>query len=190
MFTARLRRKLSTCSTDVLQLYYRVVEVPNQRQEEHNLDNVHGRVYQINKYREQIHGTLSGFDRLVFRGSLRRLQYGRWDRDLQPMVAQGMEQYLCSNHILFKDYWEYVKGVSQKVKQASVKPFENQGLPVQFLRNPAADKEEIARAITAGLPCWRDSCDSHAIRGKDRAAAQVWDDLMQQARGEKSTGVN
>jgi hypothetical protein len=31
---------------------------------------------------------------------------------------------------------------------------------------------------------------SHAIRGKDRAAAQVWDDLMQQARAEKSTGVN
>jgi hypothetical protein len=44
--TARLRRKLSTCSTDVLQLYYRVVEVPNQRQEEHNLENVHERVYQ------------------------------------------------------------------------------------------------------------------------------------------------
>jgi hypothetical protein len=36
----------------------------------------------INKYREEIHGTLSGFDRLVFRGSLRRLHYGRWDRNL------------------------------------------------------------------------------------------------------------
>ena len=31
---------------------------------------------------------------------------------------------------------------------------------------------------------------SHAIRGKDRAAAQVWDDLMQQSRAEKHTGVN
>ena len=33
---------------------------------------------------------------------------------------------------------------------------------------------------------------SHAIRGKDRAAAQVWDDLMQQARAEieKSKTVN
>ena len=30
---------------------------------------------------------------------------------------------------------------------------------------------------------------SHAIRGKDRAAAQVWDDLMQQARAEKPAGV-
>jgi integrase len=31
---------------------------------------------------------------------------------------------------------------------------------------------------------------SHAIRGKDRAAALVWDDLMQQARGERPGGVN
>jgi hypothetical protein len=31
---------------------------------------------------------------------------------------------------------------------------------------------------------------SDAVRGKDRAAAQVWDDLMQQSRAEKSTGVN
>ena len=31
---------------------------------------------------------------------------------------------------------------------------------------------------------------SHAIRGKDRAAAQVWDDLIQQSRGERPTGVN
>ena len=30
---------------------------------------------------------------------------------------------------------------------------------------------------------------SHAIRGKDRAAAQVWDDLVKQARGERDRGV-
>ena len=31
---------------------------------------------------------------------------------------------------------------------------------------------------------------SHAIRGKDQAAAQIWDDIMQRARVEKSKGVN
>jgi integrase len=31
---------------------------------------------------------------------------------------------------------------------------------------------------------------SHAIRGKDHAAALSWDDIMQRARSEKSTGVN
>ena len=38
----------------------------------------------------------------MFRGSLRRLNYGYWDQDLQSLVAQGMEQYLWQNHILFK----------------------------------------------------------------------------------------
>jgi hypothetical protein len=113
----------------------------------------------INKYRDQINGTLSGFDRLVFRGLLRRLNYGYWDHDLQSVVAQGMEQYLWQNHILFKDYLDHVKHVSQQVKQASVKPFESQGLPVQFLRDPSLDKDEIARAIATkrrvegGLVC-------------------------------------
>lgn len=113
----------------------------------------------INKYRDQINGSLSGFDRLVFRGSLRRLNCGYWDQDLQSLVAQGMEQYLWQNHILFKDYLDHVKQVSQKVKQAGVKPFQSRGLPVEFLRNPSADKEEIARAIAtkqrvkSGLVC-------------------------------------
>ena len=31
---------------------------------------------------------------------------------------------------------------------------------------------------------------SHAIRGKDHAAALCWDNIMQEARNEKSTGVN
>ena len=31
---------------------------------------------------------------------------------------------------------------------------------------------------------------SHALRGKDQAAAQVWDDVMQRARAEKSKAIN
>lgn len=113
----------------------------------------------INKYRDEINGTLSGFDRLVFRGSLRRLDYGRWDGKLQAFVAQGMEQYLWQNQILFKDYLDHVKSVSQRVKQASTKPIQERGLPVEFLRNPATDKDALARQWaadrkrTSGMVC-------------------------------------
>jgi len=31
---------------------------------------------------------------------------------------------------------------------------------------------------------------SHAIRGKDHAAALCWDDIMQRSRSERPTGVN
>jgi len=113
----------------------------------------------INKYRDQINGVLSGFDRLVFRGSLRGLNYGHFDHKLESMVAKGMEAYLCQNKILFKDYLDYVKRVSREVKQASIKAFEKLGMPVPFLRNPSADKEALARQIAqdkkveSGLVC-------------------------------------
>src|SRR5205085_11518807 len=99
------------------------------------------------KYQDQISGVLNGFDRLVFRGSLRRLNYGRWDQSLSAMVARGMEQYLWQNQILFKDYAEHVKGVSERLKRASLRPFEEQKLTVMFLRSPSVDKEALARKI-------------------------------------------
>src|SRR5271168_2205261 len=113
----------------------------------------------IEKYREEINGVLTGFDRLVFRGSLRRLNYGRYDSGLRAMVAKGMEEYLWQNQILFKDYQDHVKRVSERLKKAVLAPFEEQKIPVIFERNPAADKGEIARRIalergvSSGLVC-------------------------------------
>jgi hypothetical protein len=113
----------------------------------------------IDKYKDQILGVLTGFDRLIFRGSLRRLNYGHWDRSLQAMVAVGMEQYLWQNQILFKHYGDHVKKVSERVKQQSLKPFEQQQLPVVFLRSPQIDKEKLSRrlarekGIRDGLVC-------------------------------------
>ena len=43
----------------------------------------------IKKFKDQILGALSGFDRLVLRGSLRRLQYGTWNGALQARIAKG-----------------------------------------------------------------------------------------------------
>src|ERR1700730_7596931 len=113
----------------------------------------------IEKYHDQIMGVVAGFDRLVFRGSLRRLNYGRWDDQLKAMVAIGMEQYLWQNKILFKDYLQYMKRASERLKKESLKPFLEQGLPVVFLRDPWAQKDELARrvaeekSIGSGLVC-------------------------------------
>jgi hypothetical protein len=155
--TARLRRKLSRCRIGVLLCTMVSLKFEITGTEQHNTENAMQEF--INKYRDQINGTLSGFDRLVFRGTLRRLNYGYWDRDLRSLVAQGMEPYLWQNHILFQDYLDHVKHVRQKVKQASVKPFESRGLTVEFLRDPSAHQDEIARAMAAqrsvesGLVC-------------------------------------
>jgi hypothetical protein len=47
----------------------------------------------ISKYKSQIGGVISGFDRLVFRGSLRSLVHER-----------GMKNYLWHNQVLLKEF--------------------------------------------------------------------------------------
>ena len=63
--------------------------------------------------------------------------------------ARGMEQYLWQSQILFKDYQQHAKRLSQRVRDASLKPFRQGELPVVFLRDPRADKDELARTIAA-----------------------------------------
>src|SRR5580700_9850334 len=113
----------------------------------------------IEKYRDEISGTLSGHDRLILRGSLGRLNYGPWSSQLGAGIAQGMEQYLWQNKILFKDYSAHVKRISEQLKRASVQLFEQHNRPVVFLRSPSTKKDELARQmaqkdqIHTGLVC-------------------------------------
>lgn len=113
----------------------------------------------IAKYGEHIQGVLSGFDRLVLRGSLPRLNYWQWEPSMKMMRGKGMEEYLWQNEILFKDYSDHVKRVSERVKKASLEPYRKQGLPVEFVRSPAVDKDELAqkvareKGIQSGLVC-------------------------------------
>jgi hypothetical protein len=91
----------------------------------------------IDKFEKDIQGVLSGFDRVVFRGTLPRLSY-----------PGGMKLYLIQNKILCKHYEDHVKAVSQKVKKASLAPFQQQGLPVKHVY-ARDDKEQIARAVAS-----------------------------------------
>ena len=67
-----------------------------------------------------IEGVISGLDRLVFRGTLRRLY--------QP---QGREWYLCQNKILIKDYGQPVEKVSAKWKESAIAPIRSMGRVVK-----------------------------------------------------------
>src|ERR1051326_4257284 len=113
----------------------------------------------IDKYQDQIAGVVTGFDRLIFHGTLRRLHYGGWDHQLCAKVALGMEEYLWQNRILFKDYNAHVKSVSDRLKHASERPFREQKRPVLFLRSASADKDKLAREVAerdqirSGLVC-------------------------------------
>ena len=91
----------------------------------------------IAQYEKDIQGVMSGLDRVLFRGSLRRLTH-----------SLGMKWYLSENHILCKKYEDHVKDISQKVKKAAVEPFQRQKLLVKHVYG-RDDKEQIARAFAA-----------------------------------------
>src|SRR5256712_1972246 len=92
----------------------------------------------IGKHQDQIAGVLSGFDRLVLRGTLRSIAYG-----------QGMSQYLWSNQILLKDFGSHVEQVSQRLKAASLAEVVAAGRRVRYLASSTVSKEKIARRIAA-----------------------------------------
>jgi hypothetical protein len=117
--------------------------------EDHSSEKGRNAVQQfIANHRDEISGVLSGFDRLVLRGTLRSIAH-----------LQGMNQYLWNNQILLKEFGSHVEQVSQRLKAASLGAAAAVGRPVRYLASAEVSKENIARRIAAedgisdGLVC-------------------------------------
>ena len=82
----------------------------------------------IQKNQEKVNGVLSGFDRLVFRGTLRSLSY-----------SAGMMNFLYSNEVLLKNYDEYVQEVTAQIKE-NAKPNSYQNQSSKSLPNFQQDR--------------------------------------------------
>ena len=89
------------------------------------------------KYSDKIQGVLSGFDRLIFRGSLRKIAY-----------TFGLNSYLWANDVLLKDFGSHANEISDRIKEAALRCVQECGRPIQYLPSSKDDKEAIARSIT------------------------------------------
>jgi hypothetical protein len=85
-------------------------------------------------------GILSGFDRLVFRGRLRRLY--------QP---EGMNHYFNDNYVQRKEFKEHARSVTAQVVQASLAEAKRCER-YRFLNSSRIDKDQVARAIAKKQP--------------------------------------
>ena len=92
----------------------------------------------LERHADDVLGMVSGFDRLRLRGTLRRIAN-----------AQGMGSFLTQQHVLLKDFGEYVQDATARVKQATEAVATAHGRPVLFVSRPSADKEAIVREIVA-----------------------------------------
>ena len=88
------------------------------------------------KHAADVIGVLSGFDRLVFRGTLRFLAH-----------HLGMMRYLWAERVLLKDFARHAEAVTQQLREASEAHARDTGRPIHFMPSSASSKEDRARAI-------------------------------------------
>jgi hypothetical protein len=119
----------------------------------------------LDRHQPNVGGVLSGFDRILFRGSLRSLSY-----------VNGMNKFLSSHGVLLKDFGSFASRVSARLKDRSQAVAEAAGRPWVYIESPKASKEDIARGIAQrddiqeGLICVLscvEPCQTYAIR-RDR----------------------
>lgn len=92
----------------------------------------------ITKHGDLMIGVLSGFDRLVFRGSLRTLSH-----------LNGMLLYLSRAHVLLKDFGSHVQAMSDRIKETTKALAKARGITEMYVPSPKRNKEAIARQIAA-----------------------------------------
>src|SRR5213080_3328718 len=101
----------------------------------------------LHRYAASVIGTLSGWDRLLFRGTLCRIAN-----------AAGLASFLSYTGVLLKDATRHMEAATARVRAASEQAAAA-GRPVVYVQAPSADKEALARSIAArdgvgrGLVC-------------------------------------
>ena len=89
----------------------------------------------ITKHREGVSGVLSGWDRIVFRGTYRIL-----------CVASGMMEYLWRAGVLLKEFGSHAEAMTRTLLEASLEAAERHKRPVLYLPSNATPKEDGNRS--------------------------------------------
>lgn len=88
------------------------------------------------KHADVVIGSLSGFDRLVFRGTLRALCH-----------RFGVKNYLWAMQVLLKDFAGHAEALTGQLREASEALARRTARPIRYLASSATSKEQIAREI-------------------------------------------
>ncbi len=112
----------------------------------------------IERHRDRIVGVWHGFDRILFRGTMRALSY--------PV---GRDKYLNVHGVLYKHFGDFVQRISGRIKDHAAQYAAKHGRPFQYLASSSLSKEAYALSImerdsiAQGLVCvlsWVESCQT------------------------------
>jgi len=90
----------------------------------------------LKRHKDRIKGIISGFDRILFRGTLRTISY-----------SKGIEQWLWSEGVRLTEFGPFAEKVSNRLKEHAKAIAGKNGRPFKHIFSPKVSKEEIARQI-------------------------------------------
>jgi hypothetical protein len=90
----------------------------------------------LQQHKDDVIGVLSGFDRVLFRGTLRSISYG-----------EGLDRFLGAMHVKYADWTTFAEGLSEQLKDHAKAMAKKAGRPFEYLENSREPKEQIAEAI-------------------------------------------
>jgi hypothetical protein len=90
----------------------------------------------IQRHAAHVIGSLSGFDRVRLRGTL------RWLSNLR-----GMASFLRASNVLLKEFTKYAQGITEQIRDRAKNDAAQAGRPCLYLNSSQTSKETLAREI-------------------------------------------
>jgi hypothetical protein len=124
----------------------------------------------LERHGDRVVGVLSGFDRVLFRGTLLSLSY-----------LKGLEAFLATHRVRYKDFGDFSLRLSGQIKEHARALAKRHGRPFIYLESSSVLKESIAQeirdrdGITEGLICVLscvEPCQSYNVL-RDREKKQL-----------------
>ena len=95
----------------------------------------------LEQHREHIVGVLSGYDRVLFRGSLRSIDY-----------PEAFGRFLSSQRVLIKNFAAYSKPITDRIKEEARSLAESLGRPFQVIESSNESKEQVVKELLERNP--------------------------------------
>jgi hypothetical protein len=92
----------------------------------------------VQRQQSSVMGVLSGWDRMLFRGTYRVLA-----------TARGLMNYLWKVQVKLKEFAAWSTELTAEVRRASEQVMIDASRPLLYLNDPSASKEDLARSIAA-----------------------------------------
>jgi hypothetical protein len=92
----------------------------------------------VQRHGSSVIGVLSGWDRMLFRGTYRMLA-----------TARGLMNYLWKVQVKLKEFSGWSQALTEQIRRQSEDVMKRANRPLVYLNDPAASKEDLARSIAS-----------------------------------------